>query len=33
MAYREIPAIDLNIAYIIDPRGVRIEFTEGYDEY
>ena len=31
--YREIPAIDLNIAYIIDPRGVRIEFTEGYDEY
>lgn len=33
VAYREIPAIDLNIAYIIDPRGVRIEFTEGYDEY
>lgn len=31
--YREVPAIDLNIAYIIDPRGVRIEFTEGYDEY
>jgi catechol 2,3-dioxygenase-like lactoylglutathione lyase family enzyme len=31
--YTEVPAIDLNIAYIIDPRGVRIEFTEGYDEY
>ena len=33
VAYREVPSIDLNIAYIIDPRGVRIEFTEGYDEY
>jgi catechol 2,3-dioxygenase-like lactoylglutathione lyase family enzyme len=31
--YREIPAIELNIAYIIDPSGVRIEFTEGYDDY
>ena len=31
--YREVPAIDLNIAFIIDPRGVRIELTEGYDEY
>jgi len=31
--YREVPAIDLNIAYIVDPNGVRIELTEGYDEY
>ncbi len=31
--FREIPAIGLKIAYIIDPAGVRIELTEGYDEY
>lgn len=31
--YTEVPSIDLNIAYLIDPRGVRIELTEGYDEY
>ena len=31
--YREIPAIGLAIAFITDPQGVRIEFTEGLDEY
>jgi len=31
--YREVPAVGLKIAYIIDPAGVRIELTEGYDEY
>ena len=31
--YREIPAIGLAIAFITDPAGVRIEFTEGLDEY
>ena len=31
--YREIPAIELKIAFITDPAGVRIELTEGYDEY
>ena len=31
--YREIDTIQLAIAYIVDPSGVRIEFTEGYDAY
>lgn len=31
--YREIPAIGLAIAFITDPAGVRIEFTEGLDDY
>ena len=31
--YREIDRLQLNIAYITDPSGVRIEFTEGYDAY
>ncbi len=31
--YREVPAIDLKIAFFTDPSGVRIELTEGYDEY
>ncbi len=31
--FREIPAIELKIAFITDPAGVRIELTEGYDEY
>lgn len=31
--YREIPAIELKIAFITDPAGVRIELTEGYDEH
>ena len=33
VAYREVPAIGLKIAYITDPAGVYIELTEGYDEY
>jgi catechol 2,3-dioxygenase-like lactoylglutathione lyase family enzyme len=33
VAYREIPAIALKIAYITDPVGTYIELTEGYDEY
>jgi catechol 2,3-dioxygenase-like lactoylglutathione lyase family enzyme len=32
-AYREVPAIELKIAYITDPNGVYIELTEGYDKY
>jgi catechol 2,3-dioxygenase-like lactoylglutathione lyase family enzyme len=28
-AYREIPAIGLKIAFLIDPEGTRIELTEG----
>ena len=31
--YREIDNIQLKIAYITDPSGVRIELTEGYDAY
>ena len=31
--YREIPAIGLNIAYLTDPVGTRIELTEGYVDY
>jgi catechol 2,3-dioxygenase-like lactoylglutathione lyase family enzyme len=31
--YREIAAIDLAVAFITDPAGVRIEFTEGLDDY
>jgi catechol 2,3-dioxygenase-like lactoylglutathione lyase family enzyme len=33
VAYREVPAIGLKIAYITDPAGVYIELTEGYDQY
>ena len=33
VAYREVPAIELKIAYITDPTGVYIELTEGYDKY
>jgi catechol 2,3-dioxygenase-like lactoylglutathione lyase family enzyme len=33
VAYREVPAIGLKIAYITDPDGTYIELTEGYDEY
>ena len=32
-AYREIPAIGLNISYLYDPMNVYIEMTEGYTEY
>ncbi len=31
--FRELPAVGLKIAFIIDPAGVRIELTEGYDEF
>ena len=30
---REIPAIELTIAFFVDPSGVRVELTEGLDEY
>jgi catechol 2,3-dioxygenase-like lactoylglutathione lyase family enzyme len=33
VAYREVPAIGLKIAYITDPSGVYIELTEGYVGY
>jgi catechol 2,3-dioxygenase-like lactoylglutathione lyase family enzyme len=33
VAYREVPAIGLNIAYLTDPTGVYIELTDGYDKY
>lgn len=33
VAYREVPAIGLKIAYITDPTGVYIELTEGYAKY
>ncbi|HUR32923.1 MAG TPA: VOC family protein [Vicinamibacterales bacterium] len=33
VAFREIPAIGLKIAYITDPTGVYIELTEGYVSY
>ena len=31
--YREIDNLQLKIAYLTDPSGVRIELTEGYDSY
>jgi len=31
--YREVPSIELAIAFLTDPSGVRIELTEGFDEY
>jgi len=31
--YREVPAIELKIAYITDPSGTYIELTQGYDKY
>jgi catechol 2,3-dioxygenase-like lactoylglutathione lyase family enzyme len=31
--YREVPAIELKIAYITDPSGGYIELTQGYDKY
>lgn len=33
VAYREIESIELKIAFITDPTGVYIEFTEGLDDY
>lgn len=31
--YREIPSIELAIAFFTDPSGVRVELTEGFDRY
>ena len=31
--FRVIDTLQLNIAYLTDPEGVRIELTEGYDHY
>ncbi len=31
--FREIDTLQLNIAYLTDPSGVRIELTEGYHNY
>ena len=33
LAYREVDSVQLKIAFLTDPSGVRIELTEGYDEY
>ena len=33
VAFREVPAIGLNISYLTDPMGVYIEMTEGYTGY
>jgi catechol 2,3-dioxygenase-like lactoylglutathione lyase family enzyme len=33
LACREIPSIELKIAFFTDPSGVRIEITEGFDKY
>ena len=33
LPYREIPSIELAIAFFTDPSGVRIALTEGLDEY
>lgn len=30
---RHIPSIELTIAFFVDPSGVRVELTEGLDEY
>ena len=31
--YREVPSIELKIAFFTDPSGVYIELTEGLDKY
>jgi len=33
VAFREVESIELKIAFITDPSGVYIEFTEGLDDY
>ena len=33
VAYRYIESIELAIAFFIDPSGVRVELTEGFDEF
>ncbi len=32
-AYREVENVQLKIAFFTDPAGVRVELTEGYDDY
>ena len=31
--YREVPSVELKIAFLTDPAGTYIELTEGYDAY
>jgi catechol 2,3-dioxygenase-like lactoylglutathione lyase family enzyme len=31
--YREVPSIELAIAFFTDPSGVRVELTEGFDRW
>ena len=31
--FRDVPSVELKIAFLTDPSGVYIELTEGYDEY
>jgi catechol 2,3-dioxygenase-like lactoylglutathione lyase family enzyme len=33
LGYTVIDSIELAIAFFVDPSGVRIELTEGFDEY
>ena len=33
MGYREVPSIELAIAFFTDPSGVYVELTQGFDEY
>ena len=30
---RDIESIELTIAFFVDPAGVRVELTEGFDKY
>ena len=31
--YREVPSVELKIAFLTDPAGVYVELTEGLDDY
>ena len=31
--FRDVPSVELKIAFITDPSGVSIELTQGYDDY
>jgi catechol 2,3-dioxygenase-like lactoylglutathione lyase family enzyme len=31
--YRDVPSVELKVAYITDPSGTYIELTQGYDKY
>jgi catechol 2,3-dioxygenase-like lactoylglutathione lyase family enzyme len=33
LGYRDVPSIELAIAFFTDPSGVYVELTEGFDEY